>query len=149
MLVWFLSFLVTFDMRCILTSLFRWPISLYHYKESITKLVKAKDLSDLEKILENEFDFSYEEVEEVLTSCDFLDKSCIVSKVIEIILRKQLKLAEIVNSANLKQRLNESEEAYREALKEMLKQFNQDVISAIIDYLDAVRQENDSRFSMR
>ncbi|MBE0471357.1 MAG: hypothetical protein IBX55_17835 [Methyloprofundus sp.] len=121
-------------------------------EDSIKKIIEAFDEKELEAILKEDFNFSDEEVKEVM-SCYISDKSCIISKVLEIIIRKkgleQNRLAEIVNAANLKQRLEESEEAYRKELNEMLKKLNQDVIKAIIDYLDAVRQENDSRFSMR
>lgn len=121
-------------------------------EDSIKKIIEAFDEKELEAILKEDFDFSDKEVEEVM-SCGISKKSCIISKILEIIIWKkgleQNRLAEIVNAANLKQRLEESEEAYRKALNELLKKLNQDVIKAIIDYLDAVREENDSRPSMR
>ena len=112
--------------------------------EIMTHIYNAFDERELRHILTTDFGLTDEEVDQVIQECGLEDRVCIAKKVIQILLER-LKLKDNINYEHiLQKRTADSLESFRKAIEEILEQIQLEVIKAIIEYLEDLRQENAS-----
>ncbi|HEY9017703.1 hypothetical protein [Thiomicrospira sp.] len=105
----------------------------------LTGLVKAKTENDVRGILDT-YGFSDDEVDDVLKTCEITDIKCIVSKIFQILLDKQLKewwIDAAVKQAKRREEADESAEANQKALQDIFNKLDVSLLEQLCESLSS------------